>query len=75
MGVVYERTEDVPTERGWHRPASIEREDGGAALIVNFPTDEDSGIFVRVQSYDDQGEHELEQILGKRVRVTVEVLS
>lgn len=50
------------------------REDGGAALIARFD-DKDTGMFVRVQSWDETGEHaEFKKFEGKRVRVTVEVI-
>ncbi len=53
----------------------VEAEDGGQAQIAEFATTSETGLFVRVQSWDDQRKHaEMAQLLNKRVRVTVEVL-
>jgi hypothetical protein len=77
---------------------ALEQEDGGAAIIFHVDTyssDDDavaqksndaaSGMFVRIQSYDERAwsedasekalaHQEIRQIFGKRVRVTIEVL-
>jgi hypothetical protein len=57
-------------------------EDGGQALIASIyeqteppSAPEEPGMFVRLQSWDEGGGHELARSLeGKRVRVTVEVI-
>lgn len=60
-------------------PESIEREDGGCAKIlevdnVNDPLGGDS-LFVRIQSWDDDANHPvMDSMVGKRIRVTIEVL-
>ena len=58
----------------------FDKEDSGAALISQFSLDpagknEDSGLFVRVQSWDETREHkDASTLAGKRLRVTVEVI-
>jgi hypothetical protein len=68
----------------------IEVEDGGAAVIVHVEKDgRDDGMFVRLQSYNmaattsrpkrtpkhmEKHHPEIASFLGKRVRVTVEVI-
>lgn len=51
-------------------------EDGGAARIANLSNDnEDSCLFVRIQSWDELLRHdEFREFEGKRVRVTIEVI-
>lgn len=52
-------------------------EDGRQALYGDVVTDDvsDEGMFVRLQSWDEEKEHEaLKLFAGKRVRVTVETL-
>lgn len=56
---------------------NLQREDGGCALIESIGTegDEETGIFVRVQSWDETKEHkDFNALKGKRVRVTIEVV-
>lgn len=52
-------------------------EDGGHARIQTFhgaPSD-DRGVFVRLQSWCDQGTHEdWKKFAGKMIRITVEVV-
>jgi hypothetical protein len=76
--VIYTNVVHVNPTPGWRNyiegEANIEMEDGGAAMIVNFPANDD-GVFVRVQSYQGTDEHHLlDQLVGKTVRVTVEVV-
>lgn len=60
----------------------ISREDGGRAMVFSIdnqidPPDRDStaGPFVRFQSWDDAKEHsEFRKFIGKRVRITIEVV-
>jgi hypothetical protein len=53
----------------------VEVQDGGQAQLVEFANTSETGLFVRLQSWDDQREHtEMALLLNKRVRVTVEVL-
>lgn len=51
-------------------------DDGGAARIANLSNqDEDSCLFVRIQSWDELLRHdEFREFEGKRVRVTIEVI-
>lgn len=76
MSDVYQAEVIVNPETGWRNyveeQANVTYEDGGAAMIVAFPTR--NRIFVLVQSYDESGanEHPLADLLGKRVRITVE---
>jgi hypothetical protein len=54
-------------------------EDGGKAMILyigeQYP-DEDDEVFVRVQSWSEGSDHSaLDAFVGKRLRVTVEVVS
>lgn len=53
----------------------IKQEDGGMALIGEIHEENDSQMFVRVQSWADDKQHtDIAPFLGKRVRVTVEVM-
>lgn len=52
-------------------------EDSGCALIesIGQDSDDDTGMFVRVQSWDETKEHkDFNAFKGKRVRVTIEVV-
>jgi hypothetical protein len=62
----------------------ITKEDGGAAIIVTLADDQEFGIFVRIQSWDENAwngaipledvHEDIKKILNKKVRVTIEVL-
>lgn len=59
----------------------FEKEDGGMALIATLinehvlDEDDDKGVFVRFQSWDEDKDHEEAlQFEGKRVRVTIETI-
>lgn len=58
----------------------ISVEDGGCAKILFVaPTDGEDGIFARIQSWyenpdDPKAHQEINQLLGKRVRITIEVI-
>lgn len=57
--------------------ADISKQDGGQAIIITLtPKDgEESGLFVRLQSWDPKKEHShLQPFLNKRLRVTVETI-
>lgn len=67
--------------------ADIETEDGGCAKIMTFSGEETctdaehqnfedpDGMFVRVQSWSDFKQHtDFDKMVGKRVKVTVELL-
>jgi hypothetical protein len=62
-----------------NEPLSFKTEDSGAAMIadtngVNYDN-EDSGLFVRIQSWDESLKHPLTKSLeGKKVKITIEVL-
>lgn len=54
-----------------------ESDDGGAALIAEFSRegDEDTSIFVRLQSWDENKLHpEMRPLIGQRIRITIEVM-
>lgn len=58
---------------------NVDREDGGQALIFEADSGAemvgDKCMFVRVQSWDDTGEHKaLNALVGKTVRISIEVL-
>lgn len=54
---------------------AVDIEDGGRAKILSLDDNSEVGLFVRVQSWDETKEHkDFNQLLGKRVRVTVEIL-
>lgn len=58
-------------------PDLIDTEDSGMAKIgsIYSPGEDEDPIFVRVQSWDETKRHEtFNRLVGKRVRVTVEVL-
>jgi hypothetical protein len=57
------------------------QEDGGQAVItegLSFNTansDEDNGMFVKIQSWDMDTEHvDLNRFLGHKVRITIEII-
>ena len=53
----------------------VQAEDGGQALIAEFSGGSDTGLFVRLQSWDESKRHEeMAQLMGRRVRVTVEII-
>lgn len=56
--------------------APVDVQDGGQAQIVEFfSSNMVEGLFVRVHSWDPSREHpDMALMMGKRVRVTVEVL-
>ena len=55
--------------------AMIEKEDGGCAMIATISDDDETGVFIRVQSWDDNKEHEdFKSLIGKKVRITIEVI-
>lgn len=64
---------------------TLKREDSGCALIWerpafeidgDEPTTPDAGTLVRFWSWDESKEHEsFKRFIGKRVRITVEVVS
>lgn len=75
LSVVAERDASGKRRRLEEHETSVEVQDGGQAQLVEFANPIETGLFVRVQSWDDQREHaEMAQLLNKRVRVTVEVL-
>lgn len=54
----------------------VQSQDNGRALIAEFSTPHEDGVFVRVQSWDPFLKHADMQVLmaASRVRVTVEVI-
>jgi len=64
--------EHVYMEDGGH----YHQEDSGMAQILELYDPEGDGMFVRVQDYSETREFpEFDQLRGKRIRVTVEILS
>jgi len=58
------------------------REDGGQALICEsmkidtMNSDDENGMFVILQSWDEDTVHtDLNSLIGKRVKITIEVLN
>ena len=52
-------------------------EDGGQALITYIaePTDTDNGMFIRIQSWDEQLKHEeFKKFEGRKIRITIETI-
>ena len=53
----------------------VDVEDGGQALIANIEDENEPELFVRVQSWSPKCEHKtFNEILGRRIRVMIEVL-
>lgn len=53
----------------------VKAEDSGQALILELSEPGDSGMFVRVQSWDERKAHaEFRAFDGKRIRVTIEAI-
>jgi hypothetical protein len=56
-------------------PADVDTQDGGQAKIWQPQSEGGDGLFVRVQSWSEKCDHrELDQLIGKTVRVTVEIV-
>lgn len=62
-------------------PETVETEDGGCAKIATFgwsidePEDSETGILVRLQSWDKSKEHkDFKKFEGKRVKITIETI-
>lgn len=75
--LVPERDEASRLRRVAQSEIPVKVEDGGQALIAEFygRDDEETGMWVRVHSWDPDKKHELMQhFMNARVRVTVEVL-
>ncbi len=71
MRTVYKELLDV---EAYH----LKSEDSGLALILNdlggTELEGDGSLFVRVQSWDDDKEHPLmNSLIGKKIRITIEV--
>jgi len=52
-------------------------EDGGQAIITHItePTDTDNGMFIRIQSWDEQLKHEeFKKFEGRKIRITIETV-
>lgn len=53
----------------------VESEDDGQALIAEISDGADEGLFVRLQSWSESRHHPaMDEMRGKRVRVTVEIV-
>ena len=54
---------------------SVSIEDGGQARIMEFDSPGNEAILVRVVSWSESKEHgAMDQLMGRRVRVTIEVM-
>jgi len=84
MKKIFETSEPLVIAKGeiekkTHSHQSFDIEDGGAAIIICAQeveqTTEDAGMFVRIQSWDEEAMHDdLRKFNGKRLRVTVEAI-
>jgi hypothetical protein len=75
QSVVAERDASGKRRRLEEHETAVEVQDGGQAQLVEFANTSETGLFVRLQSWDDQRQHaEISHLLNRRVRVTVEVL-
>jgi aromatic ring-cleaving dioxygenase len=73
--VVPERDAAGRLRRHAEHEAPVDVQDGGQAQIVEFFGYNMEGLFVRVQSWDPDKEHaNMALMMGKRVRVTVQIL-
>lgn len=57
--------------------SDVDTEDSGCAKIVDVAPDDDQedGMFVRIQSWSDSTDHpDFDKMIGKRIRVTIEIL-
>lgn len=53
----------------------VRYEDGGQAMIITIYSDGEEEIFIRLQSWSETKTHtEASKLLGKRVRVVVDVI-
>lgn len=62
------------------KPDEIETEDGGQAKIITVAPlkpdyDDESGMFVRIQSWDESTKHEqFSRFVGRKVLITIETI-
>ena len=53
----------------------VQQQDGGQAWIAEFGMPDETGMFVRLQSWDPARDHGgMNLLMNKRVRITVEVV-
>lgn len=53
--------------------ADVDTEDGGRAKIIQLDGPDNTTLFVRIQSWDDDKAHgDFEAMIGRHVRVTIE---
>lgn len=59
------------------KPEEVIKEDGGQAMIftASTPFEEEMGLFVRIQSWDEKKEHtEFKNFEGRKIRITIETI-
>jgi hypothetical protein len=61
------------------KPTDVDTEDSGCAIICHVDGEghenEDTGMFVRLQSWDDDKKHvEIRKFIGRKVKITVETV-
>ena len=59
------------------KPEEVIKEDGGQAMVftVSDPFQEENGLFVRIQSWDENKEHtEFKKFEGRKIRITIETI-
>lgn len=59
------------------KPEEVLKEDGGQAMVftVSDPFQEENGLFVRIQSWDENKEHtEFKKFEGRKIRITIETI-
>jgi len=58
-------------------PSEVIKEDIGQALIVDAAqNDEENGMFIRIQSWDENKEHtEFNSFVGRKVKITIETIN
>lgn len=55
--------------------SDVDTEDGGMAKIATISDAAEEGMFIKLQSWDEDAKHtELNQFVGKKVKVTVETI-
>lgn len=73
--VVPDRLPSGQTRRLTEYEVPCSKEDGGQAMIVELGSETQGQIFVRLHSWDTTCAHpEMQMLMGKRIKVSVEVV-
>lgn len=53
----------------------IDTEDGGSSKILEISNDEESGLFIRLHSWDENKKHvDFSQLVNRLIKITIETI-